>query len=216
MIVETYAGLCNRLRVILSYRAKYGPIEVIWPRDPEIAGGHFLDVLEPLEGVTFRDSGPADVRTLDALGGGWEEAWRELRPVAGDRLDVLELVRFLRPYAAVHVRRTDNTAYAQREGVYTDDATFAAWIRACRSESVYVATDNLDTQIALERVVNESGKVPRMWEPIAGHDAQRHTTLAHAVADLFLCAGAAEFRGSGGSSFSHTIATMRRIGGWWT
>ena len=43
MIVETYAGLCNRLRVLLSYRARYGPIEVIWPRDPEIANGHFLD-----------------------------------------------------------------------------------------------------------------------------------------------------------------------------
>ena len=36
MIVETYAGLCNRLRVLLSYRARYGPIDVIWPRDPEV------------------------------------------------------------------------------------------------------------------------------------------------------------------------------------
>ena len=63
--VRAFGGLANRLRVVLSWRATFGELEVVWRPDGEIAHGRFLDVFEPLNGVTFVDEKTCGTRTLD-------------------------------------------------------------------------------------------------------------------------------------------------------
>ena len=218
MIVHAYGGLCNRLRVILSYRAVHGEIGVVWLADEEIAGARFLDVFEPIAGVQWMaDNCRADVRTLAANRAvplGSEVAYRELRPL---RRDPYEWRAAIGPYDAIHVRRTDHVGLARAAGAFTDDAQFEAWIqRPSADRPVFIATDNADSLERFTRVVSASHRTPVAFGSIVRGPQQRHTSLGHAVADLFLCAGASDFMGSGESSFSATIQMMRRLGGWWT
>ena len=213
MIVHAYGGLCNRLRVILSYRAVHGEIGVVWLADEEIAGARFLDVFEPIAGVQWMaDNCRADVRTLGAHRGaplGSEVAYRELRMLAPAELPA-------KPYAAIHVRRTDHVHLATTAGTFTDDLAFMEWIRRTTYGRVYIATDNRDTQEKMATACVAHGKRPLSRDAIPVSECQRQTTLEHSAFDLFACAHADAFMGSGESSFSATIETLRSIGGWWT
>jgi uncharacterized protein (DUF169 family) len=100
-------------------------------------------------------------------------------------------------------------------GRYTSDEDFRGWLKAAPGP-VYIATDNRHTQLAFEDYVRSLGKKPLTYCQIAHSEAQRRTTLVHAVSDLFACAGAAHFLGSGESSFSNTVMLLKRIGGWWS
>ena len=213
MIVHAYGGLCNRMRVVLSYQAVHGEIGVVWLPDEEIAFAHFLDVFEPVPGVTWIDEPErAEVRTLCAHPNAPGEgllAYRSLRPLKGGPV-------LPRPYAAMHIRRTDHVGLAQAAGTYTDDTQFRDWLAHQRERLVYIATDNEGTQLSFSAYARTLGIEPMVSAPIRDRDAQRHTTLAHAVDDLFACAGASSFMGSGESSFSNTVSMLRRLGGWWS
>ena len=209
MIVSVIGGLCNRLRALLSYRAA-GVREFVWGRDEEICGEHFSDVFRSLGGVTWVDGG-AELVTFDPFpraAPGWEAAYQELHPRAVPMVAP-------RPYSAIHVRRTDHVGLAKSCGRYTSDEDFRGWLKAAPGP-IYIATDNRHTQLAFEDYVRSLGKAPIVMCQIAHSEAQRRTTLHHAVSDLFACAGATHFKGSGESSFSNTVTLLQRLGGWWT
>ena len=61
MVVCANHGLCNRLRVVLSYRQvaqrEARRLVVVWQRDMQ-CNGEFLDCFQPLAGVRFLRTPP--------------------------------------------------------------------------------------------------------------------------------------------------------------
>jgi hypothetical protein len=221
VVVEAIGGLCNRLRVVLAYRAAYGRVDVVWQPTGEIAGARFGDIFEPLEGVRFLD-GYADpvLRTTDPLHGvPWVLGYRDL-VLQRDHRDRLSDIRAAvgGPYQAVHVRRTDLDVHLR--GLLPPDDEWLAWARE-QPGPIFVATDNGTTQRELVAALNAQGRESFFVALIPEHAAQdqsnqRNTSLADAALDLFLCAGASAFRGTFGSSFSETAEALRQSKGWWT
>lgn len=211
--INVVGGLCNRLRALLSARARYGEIDVIWEENDVIAFGHFLDVFEPLDGVRFVDGGwdvEAWAPCPDAPPG-WEEWFGRLRPTAA----VAERIGWGRPYAAVHIRRTDHLPNMSQLGHAVEPLdTFISW--ASRFPLLYVATDNGETQ-KLVHSAREGRTFVATWldgvEDQSLTDHRRNGTLADAVVDLYMCVAATDFMGSRNSSFSDTITTIRRLRG---
>lgn len=117
-----------------------------------------------------------------------------------------------RPYAALHIRRTDHLT-AIRPADQTRDDAFDAFLDTAQSAAegaplpVYLATDNADTQARLTSRHGARVRVHRAISPRPG--ALRQTSLKDAVLDLLVCAASRIFMGSHGSSFSDTIAHMR-------
>ena len=214
MIVQAIGGLCNRLRVVLSWRAA-GATRFVWEPDEEICRAHFLGVFEPIDGVTWVD-GEADLTTFDPCPhapSNWQTAYNELQLLDGFMVGYM---KERRPYSAIHVRRTDHVALAKQCGTYTDDDAFRSWLKAAPSP-IYVATDNAASQATfLDYIIRTLGKDAIASDMIEASDHQRQTSLAQSVTDLFACAGSAQFMGSGESSFTNLIHTLRSMKGWWT
>lgn len=221
MIVATYGGLANRLRVIFSYAA-VGVRDFVWEPDGEICGARFSDVFEPIDGITIRDSGPHDLRTLDVaprIHPDWVNRYRELRllPPHASRWAAFGLPAL---YSAMHVRRTDHVHNARLYNNFTTDEQFDAWLTTAKPD-VYLATDNGTTQLYWMRAIRERGRRCHVLDGIRVHErenesGQRNTSLADAAIDLFALAGSPHFMGSGESSFSNLVGTLRLIGGWWS
>lgn len=232
--VRAIGGLCNRLRVTLSYRAlaraQGQKLEVVWVPDGEIAKARFADVFEPLEDVTFLDAGRGDeLATTDnthAAPIDWGLAYRDLRLVErwdshcrNIRRALLEVgVGF---YQAMHMRRTDLDASSIMAEEADED--FLAWAEK-QPGPIFLATDNGRTQ---KRIAAALSKPLVISSTILEHlhqdeSGQRNTPLGIAAVDLFVCAGARRpddgeaFKGCGGSSFTLTIMRLRKIGGWWS
>lgn len=217
MIVQAYGGLCNRLRVVLSYYAS-GCRAFVWEPNGEIAFARWGDVFWPLDvhwHDTYNPSRKPDVVTCDPLPNvDWQSAYSWLRLNSPYARTWSELVA-ARPFDAIHVRRTDHQDYAKPEWI-TRDEEFHEWA-ARRRDLLFLATDNGTTQVAFKKLFG-----PRVFHAgaIAVHPDQdkggrRNTSLARAAIDLFVCAAANEFMGSRASSFTDTIHTLRGMRGWW-
>jgi hypothetical protein len=218
--VVPMGGLANRIRSILSWRSSHGPIEVLWARSTGVCRARFLDVLEPLEGVTFGDigdgpaqdyKGPCDVAPTCSLAPdakpGWTESYMELRPLPPIQARIDAIKKTIgSPYYAIHARRTDHVTHAARFGHFTTNDELAKWIGIRRMLPLYVATDCPDTLHWFRQRFDTRCNV----EPKAvdGYD-KRAQSLEDAVIDLWMCVGAREFRGSWFSSFSETIDVLR-------
>jgi len=216
MRVQVYGGLCNRLRAVLSRLTPDG-LTVVWEPNDEIAHGRFLDVFEPLPGVRFDEvAHPTDFKTLEPANGDWWPALARLKPVVDVRERIERAQGLLGgPYDAMHMRRTDHIDYARSTGGFTGDEDFRHFA-ASTDRPVYLATDNGRTQRRMLDWIGPRLHVPSLIDSEVEHDAggcgRRFTTLADAVVDLYVCAGAVDFMGSGASSFTDTIHQLRALG----
>lgn len=212
MILRVEGGLCNRIAAILGYRAKHGPLTVVWPLDDIVAHTPFLDVLQPLEGVTFVHDGSHDAVDYahpKDVPEDWDMAYRELKPLVP-----LPTLTMPRPYDAVHIRRTDFHRMVDKyHGVRVPTTEeIRSWAHPTRP--IWLATDNAQTQHEWrDRWAGRCHiwrQIPSGTEEQDEHDRRRHTGLAHAVVDLFMCVGAERFLGSTlHSTFTHTIERLR-------
>jgi hypothetical protein len=244
--VRAKGGLGNKLRVVLSYREAHVidggmHLVVVWVVDEECPA-RFLDLFEPLGGVTFVDSDdpaiesklralgapegttmPRDMRTHPSIAACHSEAERwlsereaamylNLRPLAELADEVAQCVaRNGSSCCAVHVRRTD---HVKLWGISTPDSEFFRFVdaHAAADATVFVATDNVDTQTAFQ--ARYGSERVRTVAPIdAAPTTLRHTPLSDAVIDLYVCAAAEIFKGTRGSSFSDAIWMLRRARG---
>jgi hypothetical protein len=218
--LHAVGGLCNRLQAILSHREARGAIEVMWDRNEYVSGAWPLDVFEQIPGVTFHDNaGTWDVEdhgiAHDAHAG-WRSAYRDLRPVPAVQARIDKLVADLSPFDAIHVRRTDMMPLARRLGIdLTDDDLFLEWVYARKPRlPIYLATDNGETQRRYLSWLSGGVHIGATFEGGERQgeaDHHRNGTLADAVVDLFVCARAREFLGSGFGSFSATIEILRGL-----
>jgi len=167
------AGLCNKLRSVLSYRhvalAHGRHLIVLWRRGAA-CDARFADCFEPLSGVTFLHdiaelSHPQ--RSALALAGGEAAAstydshpavkytdaeslmYSSLTPQSAIRDAVASAAAaFGGPFVAAHMRRTDHVAMF---GDWTPDAAFCAFLDRHASLPIFLSTDNAATQDSMLR-----------------------------------------------------------------
>lgn len=226
-------GLGNRLQAIFGYRAEFGALDVTWESNADVCGAHFLDVFEPLPDVRFISPHEASEQGHAAMVDyappfppppDWEEGYGDLllRPKLAAAL-VGDLKAVCASYDAMHVRRRDQAILARRVGLYVDDVDFHIWLRSIdRLHNIWLATDNgasqakwLEEGLALGKaMLYKTSLPPCVSEETDEHDHSRVTSLENAVIDLWMCAHAREFFGSGAhSTFTLTIERLRKVWG---
>lgn len=221
MILRPVGGISNRLRAIMS---RLDPDLVVqWPIDWECAFGDwpfeslsvtmYPVVRQPDDSFVER----CDLETCDATSQPvpeWAYRYRQLVPNAEVKrlIDATGLPDG--QYRAMHIRRTDHEHLAREWGMYTADDVFRAWAQA-EPSPLFVATDNRETQRLVLRWRPDARMIPieTGGQSCKRGDHTRHTSLEQTVADMWICVGAREFFGTNGSSFSQTIALMRKLRG---
>ncbi len=218
MIVRVTGGLANRLRAMLS---RWDTAEgFVWEPTEEICSGRFIDAFEPIAKPIW-STHAFDLSTTDpdwSEGGNydappWAHRYRALVPRKHVQARIDTLMGHLGPeYIAMHMRRTDHVEYAKSENAFTEDDAFFNF--AARSHlPCFLATDNGPTQRKVREWIGNRLHVNRTIdgdeEESPGGCGRRFTSLGEAVVDLYVCAGASAFLGSGASSFSKTTEYMR-------
>ncbi len=203
--VKPTGGLCNYLRVALSYlqkaRSERKQLEVIWEVTPA-CNGFFEDIFLPLPGMVVKKW---TTKKLDYEGcyacGDFSSCASELRLQEKLRRRAIELIEQLGgDFYAVHLRRTDLGASTEF------DREIYQFIKEA-DRPVYLATDNRVTQDELLGG-DEVGRVVVNKKISSGASGLRHTSLSDAAVDLFVCASANYFKGTPGSSFSEFIMVL--------
>lgn len=205
-------GLCNCLRVMLSWKRKAESegrrLNVYWTITVA-CNGSFSKYFEALNNVQIFERQPSPDRAIDYHGfdacGPFDAKDLQLQPRLQEQVEALK--GQLGEYDAIHVRRTDLTPVAVRDGNYIEDSEFFAFIEAS-DRPVYLATDNLATQRLYREKFGQ--KIRFMYEiPASRVNVMRQTPLEYAIMDLYMCAEARNFMGTAGSSFSEFIEIMR-------
>jgi len=182
-------------------------ITMVWTVTPECPG-NFSDCFEPIEGVEM-------VSQLICENQEWrklpEEAYQCLRDNLKPKPFVMEIVngwkqKLGNDYVALHVRRTDYIAHAQRFGGAPAMTEYYNLAKPFSSEPLFLATDNRWTQCEFEKVYGDRVH----FIPIVPSENLRQTSLLNAVVDLYICVGAKHFIGSPWSSFTRVISELRK------
>jgi hypothetical protein len=138
-----------------------------------------------------------------------------LKPKASVKREILAFCQkhLIRSCIGLHIRRTDHESLARDRGNFTPDADFRriaqAAIRKDSAARFFLATDNAKTQQAFEKefkgrviVFGAISEQTVGGQKKKGAGAVRHTSLLHAVVDVYLLALCKVVHGSGESSFS--------------
>ena len=223
IVVKPRGGLCNYLRVIFSYyllaQKRKQELIVIWVITDKCPGW-FLDFFEPVKGIIFERTNDKQYK-INHSGcrqhRNFQPNYTYLKPLSIINNIIKEKQSLLNNnYIAVHVRRTDHVNLAQKHNMYTSDTDFCNFIdnEICKttttlgSLNLYIATDNNLTYDMFKQKYNNLVKIPYHDVVIEGF---RKTSLRDAIVDLFMCARAHSFQGSGYSSFSGLINSLRLI-----
>jgi hypothetical protein len=227
--VRATDGLCNRLRVVLSYaqvaRQHGRPLLVWWPLN-NVCDGRFDEAFEPLDGVRFCDTPPGYVGfcpnshdfhpEVKAYGeAACTACYGLLRPLPAVAARVAANVAELRapPHAdagfvALHIRRTDHW------GSTATDDDYMAFVGRHARHAVFLATDNATTQGKFIDHPTYGPRVRACKRIVADTTKLRQTSLADAAVDVFTATEAdGPFQGTYSSSFSDTIHRLRRLRG---
>lgn len=205
-------GLCNYLRVVFSFLVKakqeHKQLNVIWV-PTNACPDHFLNLFHPITNMNF-------VRTVNRLDYNSYAAYEPCNtPMMYIGLKPLpKICNIIRTnintlgenYIALHIRRTDHSEDAKKHGLFTSDEEFIAFIEAHPDQNIYIATDNRATQ---DKFLSLYGERIKCMQMIIPQPFLRQTTLDKAVVDIFTCAFANKFKGSGWSSFSDLINDLR-------
>jgi len=206
--IKVNAGLCNRLRALLSYRqyamSQQETLHVYWPIN-KYCTQHFLDIFELMPDVEFIERGGVVVnnkhdqhRKLDTS---------VLQPQKYVLRRMHEIQNDIGTYHAIHVRRTDHLKLLTTLGKEpTSDAQFFSFIDECE-HPVYLATDSHATRLAY---LNRYGNRIFCNESAMFSHRLRETSLFDTVIDMFMCVDAHVFVGSYFSSFSRFIEECQR------
>lgn len=114
-------------------------------------------------------------------------------------------------YISVHVRRTDLDKHLlgyrkELNHKRTSDEEFFKFVRKYKDYSLYIATDNYETQ---ELFIKKFKKKIKYIKIIKNVKDRRKTNLEDAIIDLFVCSCGHKFKGTFFSSFSDFIKLIR-------
>lgn len=219
LVIMPEGGLCNMLRVVFSWYArarKEGRVLIVCWVPSEACNGFFLDYFEPVHGIEFI-KGYNPVIKYDYRGCGVLEEFNHpsMYATLKPKLDIQEKINAKitelesgnNGFVAIHVRRTDHIGHAVANKLFTTDADFFAFLdKQSPAANIYLATDNQGTQKIFKSRYGERIKAMKWIIPLL---TLRQTNLEDAIVDIFTCANAPEFLGSGYSSFSDLINDLR-------
>jgi hypothetical protein len=206
-------GLCNRLRVIFSYypmaKAKNKTLVVIWINN-SVCNGWFLDYFEEIPGIIFKSHNTSNSPIFYE---GWDinknylpiyESLK-LKPIMQNIINqkILELGK---DYISIHIRRTDHISLAKKHNSFTTDEEFINFIDKYPNENVYLATDNRFTQ---DKFITLYPNRIKIFGLINNSNNLRKTSLRDTIIDIYICKEAKYFKGSGRSSLSDFIKSLR-------
>lgn len=214
LVIRPKGGIGNRIRMLTSYYLKYiknkdEKLIVIWRQD-KFCNGHFQNYFEPIPNVEFRYNNEQNVK-IDYSGcsrvGPLDLSI--IKPLPHILHKINEKRNLLNnDYIAIHARRTDHIAPAQKRGVFTTDEDFFKFIdENINNSSLYVATDNTDTYTIFQERYKDKMKLP--YHKDTGN--YRNTSLDDAIVDIYMCTYAKKFKHSGWSTFSGLINNLRKI-----
>ena len=214
MIVYSWAGLCNRLRVLFSYHFlnKNEKMVIIWENN-RACPGLFLDYFEPIKNVDFLNE---PVENIDVKANGQHKKTRkdfiyeELKLKNYLKEKINQKIEELGNYVAVHIRRTDTISTPWKKESYVSDEDYIKFINDHPDHNVYIATDNYETQKKFYDLFKDKVKVINFIEkPKKYIPAVRQTSLEDTIIDIYMCIGADHFMGSGYSSMTTLIEQIR-------
>jgi len=213
LVIKPVGGLCNYLRVVFSYYKKAcsenKKLIVIW--EPTYScPGFFLDYFKPVDNIIFYNYNlhnyPIDYVGCQILEN-YDPNYEKLK-----LLDEIEIIvnnkrQILGNYIATHIRRTDHIDVAKANNQFTNDDSFYNFIDTnIENKNLYIATDNEETYNLFKNRYNNLIKI-NYHNTINNF---RQTSLKDAIIDIFMCVHADNFMGSGYSSFSILIRTIRQ------
>lgn len=207
-VIVPDGGLCNRLRVILSWlkkaRSEGRQLVVYWPITVH-CNGSFIRHFESIPGVHVLQREPEPGRKVDYSG--WAACGPleigALKPLPALQERIAAIKASLGPeYDAMHIRRTDLPAASD-----SPDADFEQFVVDAADAPVYLATDNAATQRHFLAAFGPQ-KI-HTASTITDRGTLRQTPLDIAIIDLFVCSGAAYFKGTASSSFTDFIEALR-------
>ena len=219
LVIMPEGGLCNMLRVVFSWYAKAkkeGRALIVCWTPSNACPGFFLDYFEPVPGIRFiKGYNPGayyDYQGCCVL----EEfnhpsMYAALKPKAHihakANANIAELKTSGIGFVAIHARRTDHIKDAMANNKFTTDTAFFEFLdKQPQDTNIYLATDNLGTQ---EIYKAKYGNRIKALKWITPRRAVRQTELEDAIVDIYTCASANAFLGSGWSSFSDLINDLR-------
>lgn len=238
LIIQPEGGLANRIHLIISFavyaRALNKKLQVIWSKDNNthlhVADGHFLEGFKQLPSCEFisaapdypitfkgcltknKDAYPSDFKKINKEHGtDFLKFYRFLIPTAQVKKNLDNLVRERGPFNAIHLRKTDFCNFLKKTGeIEIPEREFESFIERRPDLPCYIATDNRETQHKFEAQYPETVFFYRKINNAP--TGLRHTTLFHAIVDLFMCCDAVEFKKSHPhSTFSTLIERIRSV-----
>lgn len=163
-------------------------------------------------GLLEVDKGRADAQRVGRL-------YSLLRPVPAlqEQIDRFASDHNVTACVGLHIRRTDHSNMAQKNGRFTSDADFVARMERERDANpdvhFFLATDNPATQHQFKSLPGFEGRVvdfgPIGDLPEGAPSNARHTDLDRAVIDVHLLARCTKVHGSGYSSYSELAHHLR-------
>lgn len=259
IVIKPGGGLCNYLRVVLSWysyaRSINSKLVVIWEVGDGSScrcNGFFLDYFKEINGITFlRDNGknyPIDYSGHHAKNGyirniKYHEILKpkkymnkiikkKIQKINGnnvknkinitselERKIIIKKVKNCKnnkqlqkinkvhnEYKSVHIRRTDHIDLAKSRNKFTSNKIFNNFINK-NNKNLYIATDNIKTYNAFKKRHREKVKFKYHKN---NEESFRKTSLRDAIIDIYMCVYSDKFMGSGFSSFSKLIMSLRR------
>lgn len=205
--VTCHAGLCNRLRVLFSYRelatTEGRPFIFKWDVNANCVG-LFSDYFESLPDVLF---GPGNGIVTSAAVHGWpaesEFKYKDLKLIPSVKALVREQLHMLGvSYKAIHVRRTDLDGMLTRLAWRSEKLeTFFDYIET-DDQPFWLACDHRNTQQIFRRRYGDRAHF-QVIDSISS--SRRQTGLQESIVDLYMCIAANSFAGTPYSSFSEFI-----------
>lgn len=221
MNIHLTSGLSNRIRTLLGFRRKSIKenkiLNVHWPKDKD-CNCHFSDIFEPIHGINFIKKEPFHFSGQDTYQNIFKTTNEDMK---NDYKNVLKLKQNLKTIVdafveknniknsiGIHVRRTDHIGLAVRNERFSNDNVFHDFIRKYDDKTkIFLATDNAETQ---QDFIDKYSDRLIIYKKIDKNvEDLRKTSVETAVIDINISSKCKSFLGSGYSSFSGFIETLR-------
>lgn len=203
LIIKSNSGLANRLRILFFHFKFYKSIEMVWPVN-RYCNGRFLDHFKHINGIRFVDRPCGPLHKFDGrITSNADYSQLLLRDEVLQQV-AERLVLLSDGFTAVHIRRTDHSRLARHRRRFSPDENFYEFIEKTDGP-LFVACDCPETQNRFSR---------RYANRIVGQSefefpkALRQTSLRTSILDIYTCANASRFLGSGHSTFSLLICRL--------
>jgi len=214
VVICPEGGLCNRLRVILSFMEKYNNFDIYWPKTWDICFQDFTDVFKPLSKLNFIEEKPDkfDYKGTSSIGKYSYKLYYQIVPIESIKIRINYFLSKLgKNFYSCHIRRTDHTETQINTKTYISDEVYIYFIK-CSPFKVFLATDNIDTQTKFKSIFGDKLITN---DAIIETDSVRKSNLENAYIDLVLCSLGKKFLGSSKfSTFSTTINILNKINYW--